>query len=55
MMGFAFGLGGFLSPVVGKLADLYSIHAVLIVVSLVPLLTLPLIALFPRVKYKIEE
>jgi FSR family fosmidomycin resistance protein-like MFS transporter len=50
MMGFAFGLGGFVSPLVGKLADLYSIHAVLTGVSLIPLLTLPLIVLFPRVK-----
>ena len=50
MMGFAFGLGGFVSPLVGKLADLYSIHAVLTGVSLIPLLTLPLIAIFPRVK-----
>ena len=50
MMGFAFGLGGFVSPLVGKLADLYSIHTVLTFVSLIPLLTLPLIALFPRVK-----
>lgn len=50
MMGFAFGLGGFVSPLVGKLADQYSIHAVLTGISLIPLLTLPLIALFPRVK-----
>jgi FSR family fosmidomycin resistance protein-like MFS transporter len=50
MMGFAFGLGGFVSPLVGKLADLYSIHTVLTGVSLIPLLTLPIIAVFPRVK-----
>ena len=50
MMGFAFGLGGALAPVVGKLADLYSINSVLIGVSLLPLLTLPLIFSFPRVK-----
>jgi MFS transporter, FSR family, fosmidomycin resistance protein len=48
MMGFAVGLGGIISPVVGKLADIYSIHNVLIGVSLLPLLGLPLIALFPR-------
>ncbi len=47
MMGFAFGLGGAVSPIVGKLADLYSIHSVLIGVSLLPLLTLPLIFTFP--------
>jgi len=50
MMGFAVGLGGAVSPVVGKLADLYSIHSVLIGVSFLPLLALPLIAAFPRVK-----
>jgi MFS transporter, FSR family, fosmidomycin resistance protein len=50
MMGLAFGLGGIVSPLVGKLADLYSIHTVLNVVALLPLLTLPLIFAFPRVK-----
>ncbi len=50
MMGFAFGLGGSLSPVVGKLADLYSVHSVLMAVSLLPLLALPLIFTFPRVR-----
>jgi FSR family fosmidomycin resistance protein-like MFS transporter len=50
MMGFAFGLGGAIAPVVGKLADLYSINSVLMGVSLLPLLTLPLIFSFPRVK-----
>jgi MFS transporter, FSR family, fosmidomycin resistance protein len=48
MMGFAVGLGGIISPVVGKLADIYSIHTVLTGVSLLPLLGLPLIATFPR-------
>jgi MFS transporter, FSR family, fosmidomycin resistance protein len=50
MMGLAYGLGGAVSPIVGKLADLYSIQVVLICVSCLPLLTLPLIAVFPRVK-----
>ncbi len=50
MMGLAFGLGGALSPVVGRLADLYSIHSVLMGISLLPLLSLPLIFTFPRVK-----
>jgi FSR family fosmidomycin resistance protein-like MFS transporter len=50
MMGFAFGLGGLVSPLVGKLADIYSIHSVLMGVSLLPLLTLPLIFTFPRVR-----
>jgi len=50
MMGLAFGLGGIVSPLVGRLADLYSIYAVLNVMALMPLLTLPLIFIFPRVK-----
>jgi MFS transporter, FSR family, fosmidomycin resistance protein len=50
MMGLAFGLGGILSPAVGKLADIYSIDNVLIGVSFLPLLALPLIAFFPRVR-----
>jgi MFS transporter, FSR family, fosmidomycin resistance protein len=50
MMGLAYGLGGAVSPVIGKLADLYSIQAVLTGVSCIPLLTLPLIASFPRVR-----
>jgi len=48
MMGFAFGLGGLFSPVVGKFADLYSVEAVLTVLSAVPLLTVPIICFFPR-------
>lgn len=50
MMGLAFGLGGAVSPLVGKLADVYSIQTVLNFVALMPLLTLPPIFLFPRVK-----
>ncbi len=48
MMGFAFGLGGILTPIVGRMADLYTIEPVLTVVSLLPLLTLPLIWAFPK-------
>lgn len=48
MMGFAVGLGGIISPIVGKLADIYSIHTVLTGVSFLPLLVLPLVAFFPR-------
>ncbi|MCJ8499846.1 MFS transporter [Desulfatitalea alkaliphila] len=50
MMGLAFGLGGLVSPLVGRLADLYSIYAVLNAAAWLPLLTLPLIVAFPRVK-----
>ena len=52
MMGFAFGLGGMLSPLVGKLADLTSIQTVLTAITLIPLLTLPIIACFPGVKHR---
>jgi FSR family fosmidomycin resistance protein-like MFS transporter len=48
MMGFAFGLGGVITPLVGKLADLYGITPVLTAVCLLPLLSLPLIWRFPR-------
>jgi FSR family fosmidomycin resistance protein-like MFS transporter len=47
MMGFAYGLGGAVSPVVGKFADIFSIQPVLYAISFVPLLTLPLIFKFP--------
>jgi FSR family fosmidomycin resistance protein-like MFS transporter len=50
MMGFAFGLGGIIAPLVGKLADIYSIHSVLTAVSFLPLLSLPLIFTFPRIR-----
>jgi len=47
MMGLAFGLGGVVSPLVGKLADLFTIHTILIWVSFVPLVTLVPIYFFP--------
>jgi FSR family fosmidomycin resistance protein-like MFS transporter len=50
MMGFAFGLGGVVSPLVGKFADLYSVHAVLYYIAFVPLLTLPIIFSFPKTR-----
>lgn len=49
MMGFAYGLGGAFSPLIGKLADLFSIHQVLVGVTLLAPLTLVLIARFPDV------
>ncbi len=50
MMGFAYGLGGFISPLVGKMADLFSIERVLLVVALIPLFSFSLIFKFPEVK-----
>ncbi|MDY6789986.1 MAG: MFS transporter [Thermodesulfobacteriota bacterium] len=52
MMGFAYGLGGAISPVVGKLSDLFSIHTVLLYVAFIPMLTLILIFFFPNVGRK---
>ena len=47
MMGLAFGTGGMMTPLTGKLADIFSIRPVLSFVAIVPLLTTALIALFP--------
>jgi FSR family fosmidomycin resistance protein-like MFS transporter len=50
MMGFAFGLGGAVSPIVGKLADIYSLHSVLMGISVLPMLSLLLVLTFPRIR-----
>ncbi|MFO7750492.1 MAG: MFS transporter [Desulfobacteraceae bacterium] len=50
MMGLAYGLGGAVSPVIGKLADIYSIETVLFWTAFVPLTTLPVIAKFPQAR-----
>ena len=47
MMGLAFGTGGLMTPLTGKLADMFSIRPVLMVVAMVPLLTTALIGLLP--------
>jgi FSR family fosmidomycin resistance protein-like MFS transporter len=49
MMGFAFGLGGLAAPLIGHLADTYSIRAVLTGAAFIPLATVALIFCFPRV------
>ena len=48
MMGLAYGLGGAMAPIVGRLADLYSVSSVLWSLAFVPLVTIPLILFFPR-------
>ena len=48
MMGFAMGLGGMMTPIVGSLADLYSIRAVLSGVAVISLLCLGLVYFFPE-------
>ena len=50
MMGFAYGLGGAFSPLVGKIADVTSIEATLFVLAFMPLLTVVVIWFFPRVR-----
>ena len=50
MMGLAYGLGGAMAPVVGQLADIYSVATVLWAVSFIPLITIPFILMFPRVE-----
>ena len=50
MMGFAYGLGGMISPAVGKLADIYSLRQVFIWLAMIPLLTIVPILFFPHEK-----
>ena len=47
MMGLAYGTGGLLTPLTGKLAVMFTIRPVLTVVSIIPVLTdLPIVFLF---------
>ena len=52
MMGLAFGTGGMITPLVGKLADIFSIRSVLFFLAIIPLLTVGLIFLLPEEKLK---
>jgi FSR family fosmidomycin resistance protein-like MFS transporter len=45
MMGFAFGAGGMMTTLTGKMADIFSIRSVLTSLAIIPLLTTGLIAL----------
>jgi MFS transporter, FSR family, fosmidomycin resistance protein len=47
MMGFAYGLGGAFSPIVGKLGDMFGLESVLLYSAFVPIVTLVLISRFP--------
>jgi FSR family fosmidomycin resistance protein-like MFS transporter len=49
MMGLAFGTGGILSPIVGKLGDIFTIQSVLIVLVCIPVLSLITIYFIPEV------
>jgi MFS transporter, FSR family, fosmidomycin resistance protein len=48
MMGLAQGVGGMMAPLVGSLADLFSIRTVLFGLALVPLLSIALVRFFPE-------
>jgi FSR family fosmidomycin resistance protein-like MFS transporter len=50
MMGLAFGTGGMLTPVVGKLGDMFSIRLVLEYLPAVPLVTAGLVFFLPAIK-----
>lgn len=50
MMGFAYGLGGAISPLVGKLADIFGIETVLLYTALTPMISLIFIYKFPKLR-----
>ena len=50
MMGFAMGTGGILTPLVGWLADVYSIKSVLAFMTVIPLVSLVLIFFLPKTR-----
>jgi FSR family fosmidomycin resistance protein-like MFS transporter len=55
MMGVTFGLGGMMAPLTGKLADIFSIRAVLVFLAIIPFLTIGLISLIPEKKLKYQQ
>ena len=55
IMGLTFGLGGVMTPLTGKLADIFSIRAVLAFLAIIPFLTTGLISLLPEKKLKYRE
>lgn len=55
MMGFAFGAGGMMTALTGKLADLFSIRPVLASLAIIPLLTTGLIALIHESKPSLKQ
>ncbi len=54
MMGLAFGTGGMITPLAGRLADISSIQTVLLGVAIIPFLTIGLVAFLPEKKLKSE-
>ena len=55
MMGLAFGTGGILSPIVGKLGDIYTIQSVLMVLVCIPVLSLIPLYFIPEVGNQTDE
>jgi FSR family fosmidomycin resistance protein-like MFS transporter len=55
MMGLAFGTGGILSPIVGKLGDIFSIQSVLMILVCIPVLSLIPIYFIPEVGNHTDE
>jgi MFS transporter, FSR family, fosmidomycin resistance protein len=49
MMGLAFGTGGMMTPITGKLADIFSLHSVLVSLTILPLLSTALIRFLPEI------
>lgn len=49
MMGLAFGMGGMMTLITGKLADIFSIHGVLLSLTILPLLTIGIICFLPEI------
>jgi len=55
VMGLTFGLGGVMTPLTGKLGDIFSIRAVLAFLAIIPFMTTGLISLVPEKKLKYRE
>ena len=55
MMGLAFGIGGIMMPLTGKLADIFSIQGILLVLAIIPCLTISLIALLPEINFRYTQ
>ena len=55
MMGLAFGTGGILTPIVGKLGDIYNIQSVLLTLACIPLLSLIPVYYLPEVGNRADE
>jgi len=55
MMGLAFGLGGIMMPLTGKLADIFSIEGILLFLAIIPCLTIFLVALLPEINSRSRQ